>query len=223
MNRPCRRFRSIPAGAGEPARRWSSIFSTTVYPRGCGGTGLDSLFVAHSVGLSPRVRGNRFGLLGVCIRSGSIPAGAGEPSRTASKNAQRQVYPRGCGGTGRGAVSGMSNGGLSPRVRGNPHIPDSRAYQDGSIPAGAGEPRGTCIRCRLRTVYPRGCGGTRSSRNSSRRSAGLSPRVRGNRRARSRAWPRSGSIPAGAGEPTSSRRSCIHARVYPRGCGGTSC
>ena len=53
-------------------------------------------------------------------------------------------------------------------------------------------------------------------------SRGLSPRVRGNHRRRSRWSGGRGSIPARAGEPPSPPRAPAPLRVYPRACGGTS-
>ena len=50
---------------------------------------------------------------------------------------------------------------------------------------------------------------------------GLSPRVRGNHDGADRSHRNSGSIPACAGEPSSSNPPTKSARVYPRVCGGT--
>ena len=52
--------------------------------------------------------------------------------------------------------------------------------------------------------------------------SGLSPRVRGNRRARHDADTPLGSIPACAGEPRLGRTVYRSQRVYPRVCGGTA-
>ena len=51
--------------------------------------------------------------------------------------------------------------------------------------------------------------------------AGLSPRVRGNRRQQQNISHRGGSIPACAGEPPSRMMLLNPPRVYPRVCGGT--
>ena len=75
------RQRSIPACAGEPIcprglqRKW------WVYPRVCGGTSRSVRAVRIAGGLSPRVRGNRAGMVACDGAVGSIPACAGEPSR----------------------------------------------------------------------------------------------------------------------------------------------
>ncbi len=50
---------SIPARAGEPITSPSEISSTGVYPRACGGTVAPVKTPKPTMGLSPRVRGNR--------------------------------------------------------------------------------------------------------------------------------------------------------------------
>ncbi len=73
----------------------------------------------------------------------------------------------------------------------------------------------------MQSVYPRVCGGT-SSQSSPRPSAkGLSPRVRGNRRAYPAESQRRGSIPACAGEPHQGQQGRGYQGGYPRGCGET--
>ena len=214
--------RSIPARAGEPG-------GGSLYRRGS----LD--------GLSPRVRGNRIeGVLGI-LTLRSIPARAGEPNCIRDFLSSVRVYPRACGGTyspgyARTSLWGLSPRvrgnaimmGLSPRVRGNPAQSQPFPPIQRSIPARAGEPMLSpvigCTEHRI-GVYPRACGGTRQiPRAIVTRGAGLSPRVRGNRRtgagARKLAW--IGSIPARAGEPRSVRRVVIIQPVYPRACGGTA-
>ena len=73
--------RSIPACAGEPVARSIPQIQTKVYPRVCGGTTLVKLkHFLPRLGLSPRVRGNRLRTpTDQSLRSGSIPACAGEP------------------------------------------------------------------------------------------------------------------------------------------------
>ena len=114
----CRR--SIPAGAGEPFLRGGSRSMTGVYPRGCGGTTSPVNRSQITMGLSPRVRGNRVVLKHVANDLGSIPAGAGEPVLWGVWGACYKVYPRGCGGTPPLCPTVLHGSGLSPRVRGNP-------------------------------------------------------------------------------------------------------
>ena len=71
-------------------------------------------------------------------------------------------------------------------------------------------------------VYPRVCGGTDVLRLTGLLPKGLSPRVRGNRRARPPGAGYAGSIPACAGEPVKSQCGLRELWVYPRVCGGTA-
>ena len=66
------------------------------------------------------------------------------------------------------------------------------------------------------------CGGTDAIKMPVRRSAGLSPRVRGNLKRHLSSVKMKRSIPACAGEPERLRVNGIRATVYPRVCGGTN-
>ena len=90
---------SIPACAGEPRNRRRPYYRAKVYPRVCGGTSADILPLLTIDGLSPRVRGNRVGMLRYRTAEGSIPACAGEPLHTGGLGFAGWVYPRVCGGT----------------------------------------------------------------------------------------------------------------------------
>ena len=115
-------FRSIPACAGEPARQKTSLESSTVYPRVCGGTSMDLIPARSPGGLSPRVRGNRPRDANPRLWQGSIPACAGEPVGGETPSAAAAVYPRVCGGTQSPRSGTGQRHGLSPRVRGNPAV-----------------------------------------------------------------------------------------------------
>ena len=152
---------------------------------------------------------------------GSIPAPAGEPLQWLCYSSKRRVYPRACGGTSISARSPASCTGLSPRLRGNPVCVLFDAHGRGSIPAPAGEPGPATARTALPWVYPRACGGTSGVAVSPMRRAGLSPRLRGNRRGRGTHRPKRGSIPAPAGEPQGHHLPDAQQQVHPRACGGT--
>ena len=158
------------------------------------------------------------------VARGSIPASAGERSRSPSAIGCSGVYPRERGGT-----LNISNGfgsacpvgsipasagerclatiiviqvvGLSPRARGN--VFDGRVANSlaGSIPASAGE--------RLPCVMRPWLG------------LGLSPRARGNGRICGADSVRDGSIPASAGERLIEPGPRSATVVYPRERGGT--
>ena len=119
---------SIPARAGEPEFNLPGRVGDAVYPRACGGTSDEDQFDNEFTGLSPRVRGNRFGISVMLMWPRSIPARAGEPFKCCPIRSCIKVYPRACGGT------------CLP--------PDERIVVVRSIPARAGEPTScaTCLR-----------------------------------------------------------------------------
>ena len=180
-----------------------------------------------TIGLSPRVRGNRSGSAPLSVMTRSIPACAGEPSACCFNGRSPRVYPRVCGGTDAQVKSFEPVSGLSPRVRGTT-CPLWRYRHDlaGSIPACAGEPhkvtwRGNIVNA-LAWVYPRVCGGTRSPIFAPQL-PGLSPRVRGNRRNVAVQSSYCGLSPRVRGNhrfslAADSQPQC---EVYPRVCGGT--
>ena len=133
-------LRSIPACAGEPARRAGLVARTRVYPRVCGGTPVARLPPRPVAGLSPRVRGNHRLRLRPGYDGRSIPACAGEPAPASGSPPPSGVYPRVCGGTMKSGTGFATLNGLSPRVRGNRQVIELRGYPDRSIPACAGEP-----------------------------------------------------------------------------------
>ena len=110
--------------------------------------------------------------------------------------------------------------GLSPRVRGSPESTTPASPNARSIPASAGEPSIRICPGPDHGVYPRECGGAGAAEPGSKRTTGLSPRVRGSQDA----WPRTrdnfGSIPASAGEPVVPVTGLHQFWVYPRECGG---
>ena len=192
---------SIPACAGEPRqgrppRRHGRVYPRVcggtisppspsppgVYPRVCGGTATSTNQGKYVGGLSPRVRGNLQAAQRQGVRHRSIPACAGEPARPWTCRPTSPVYPRVCGGTLSGAAVRRCPRGLSPRVRGNRCLRRRELAACRSIPACAGEPRQGEGYGDQVEVYPRVCGGTKSSSKWFAQRGGLSPRVRGNRR-----------------------------------------
>ena len=154
---------SIPACAGEPLT-WTAVTGATrVYPRVCGGTLAGRSEIATGAGLSPRVRGNPTWGWRVGGWPRSIPACAGEPYGPPASVGPDEVYPRVCGGTHGPDDESHDDGGLSPRVRGNPTATGRMMLGMRSIPACAGEPLSFRSRSSRSAVYPRVCGGTRRS------------------------------------------------------------
>ena len=225
--------------------RAASRCACRVYPRGCGGTPLGNVPHASASGLSPRVRGNHCCEARGSPVGGSIPAGAGEPGGQHGREGWGRVYPRGCGGTSiHSGMRGTATG-LSPRVRGNREAArNSRralavyprgcggtdsstrareAINEGSIPAGAGEPAiGDIVDGNLKGLSPRvrgnpqgllvvqvpersipaGAGEPCPEIPEIKVTTGLSPRVRGNLQEKLETAGNVRAIPAGAGEPT---------------------
>ena len=167
------------------------------------------------------MRGNRGGHRYAAGAAGSIPAYAGEPRADTGGLSPARVYPRVCGGTSVQTDTLAEDGGLSPRMRGNPPLEDGLMPPHGSIPAYAGEPIRPLVLESDPGVYPRVCGGTRCIRWHNRKHRGLSPRMRGNQARRQWATAPERSIPAYAGEPRQLARTRPGVTVYPRVCGGT--
>ena len=232
---------SIPAHAGQPLVVDGDAEDAGVYPRACGATAMGFMLALSEKGLSPRMRGNLRQIIRRAGVRGSIPAHAGQPSIAGDIMHYYKVYPRACGATLRcshsfaivrvypracGATLGRTGsdgveGGLSPRMRGNPPDYETGELTAGSIPAHAGQPSSSAsIRARFR-VYPRACGATWERASFPEQATGLSPRMRGNRRQARRAGAGRGSIPAHAGQPKSNGRCIVRPGVYPRACGAT--
>ncbi len=78
----------IPAGAGEPCRRFRRPAHSGAYPRRCGGTAPIKATCCTVGGLSPQVRGNHAPPMLEPERIGPIPAGAGEPRACSRRPAE---------------------------------------------------------------------------------------------------------------------------------------
>ena len=213
--------RSIPAHAGEPCDADTILIKCRVYPRPRGGTAAMADIPATRFGLSPPTRGNPGGEVPALPRVGSIPAHAGEPSRSPRQRLTVWVYPRPRGGTAWAIDGSEPTTGLSPPTRGNRRRAERRTTLHRSIPAHAGEPAGRAHIPNREGVYPRPRGGTAKPMTKATESDGLSPPTRGNRPPLSRSPPRFRSIPAHAGEPNPRIMVGIKNEVYPRPRGGT--
>ena len=90
---------TIPALAGEPHSFRRRALRSKDYPRARGGTVWSVGSLMKASGLSPRSRGNRNRSNLSKIRTGTIPALAGEPETTHSRFWSKRDYPRARGGT----------------------------------------------------------------------------------------------------------------------------
>ena len=88
-----------------------------------------------------------------------------------------------------------------------------------SIPACAGQPEHSATAPVRSGVYPRVCGAAVARHTDAEKEIGLSPRVRGSRHTEVVSNAGSGSIPACAGQPSTSSRVISLTGVYPRVCG----
>ena len=188
----------------------------------CGGTLKEQSCGRAISGLSPRVRGNLPRLRPPLPAEGTIPACAGEPPGRYSGPCAHRDYPRVCGGTWTRRRPPETSRGLSPRVRGNRARAEAAGVKIGTIPACAGEPGEGGREGRPDWDYPRVCGGTLYRQGKISVDEGLSPRVRGNPKARLHDLGDGGTIPACAGEPLALREIRGTTWDYPRVCGGTS-
>ena len=211
---------SIPACAGEPRGYWCSRTSKRVDPRVCGGALSGPYAEADAAGRSPRVRGSPAMRRERAMRTGSIPACAGEPATQFISRKCPKVDPRVCGGAPKIVSASRAASGRSPRVRGSHRKSRSQSKAPGSIPACAGEPA-LLPRWKVAArVDPRVCGGASAFRPRVQPRQGRSPRVRGSRHQLVELVALAGSIPACAGEPLYHRVPTPDEKVDPRVCGG---
>ena len=194
-----RRFRFIPARAGNtlPTARFLPLPS--VHPRTCGEHYETWDEEKRMDGSSPHVRGTLRG------------AGLMRP--------RPAVHPRTCGEHFTGSERTSDGYGSSPHVRGTPPWPRCGPPAARFIPARAGNTGATRSTGGAGTVHPRTCGEHGRSTYDSHGASGSSPHVRGtpsfflslSRIAR--------FIPARAGNTASWRGGASRASVHPRTCG----
>ena len=112
--------RFIPAGAGNTAQAPAAWSRHPVHPRRCGEHMHGLLFISHTVGSSPQVRGTRFLRPRPPAFDRFIPAGAGNTSCFRFRARQLPVHPRRCGEHRRRSETIAAFAGSSPQVRGTP-------------------------------------------------------------------------------------------------------
>ena len=151
--------RSIPAWAGEPARRLQCPRRARVHPRVGGGARWISGETSRLRGPSPRGRGSRNRRRDGRTGLRSIPAWAGEPTRCSRSKARTRVHPRVGGGAVAASMMDTCGEGPSPRGRGSRHRHPVFAADVGSIPAWAGEPPRSTGSTPTSGVHPRVGGG----------------------------------------------------------------
>ena len=153
------------------------------------------------MGLSPLTRGNPKNSGATRLKTGPIPAHAGEPINQTRAIVPAWAYPRSRGGTPKLPTPQKHQKGLSPLTRGNLFSCPPYADLEGPIPAHAGEPNVAELVPYAKKAYPRSRGGTRLTPTWHYSRQGLSPLTRGNPLAWNSAMAPQGPIPAHAGEP----------------------
>ena len=171
----------IPALAGNTtpdASRWPSKRD---HPRACGEHFHFGSFLGGVWGSSPRLRGTRRRTAAGRVRSGIIPALAGNTDAVFRGESLIGDHPRACGEHSRESRNLAARVGSSPRLRGT--LADVlRAYPDrGIIPALAGNTPHALLTLSESGDHPRACGEHVIQVASQHGHQGSSPRLRGTR------------------------------------------
>ena len=187
-----------------------------VHPRSRGAAATTRSRSPTVKGPSPLARGSQECADGVYDVDGSIPARAGQPASTSRSSPPARVHPR-----SRGAAAGIAEcagviAGPSPLARGSLHRPEQPGAVQGSIPARAGQPATPLLLRGLSGVHPRSRGAADMPWVRENRAQGPSPLARGSRSRAAPRTPRTGSIPARAGQPPSTRCRLGCDEVHPR-------
>ena len=207
---------SIPASAGNPCAAARRPSAPRVHPRERGESASSIGADGERLGPSPRARGIRARLPSAAQRSRSIPASAGNPSRSASRPRPRRVHPRERGESARPPKKNLADPGPSPRARGIRSRSDACGPCGGSIPASAGNPRPALVKPNGYRVHPRERGESPGACPSPRKGPGPSPRARGIPVVLPQDSVERGSIPASAGNPIRFARRRPPRPVHPR-------
>ena len=193
---------SIPAHAGQPAALIAGGAGRRVHPRSRGAAHGDEHLHGRRQGPSPLTRGSHTSIRHADRPMGSIPAHAGQPRRCGWRRVLPRVHPRSRGAATLSDLSTMLDAGPSPLTRGSLQRRPQRQLLFGSIPAHAGQPAVAEPEARRRGVHPRSRGAAKLRRSAKSAWLGPSPLTRGSHvRGRDRSG-ESGSIPAHAGQPS---------------------
>ena len=151
------------------------------------------------MGSSPRVRGTRRVRILIGLRTGIIPACAGNTRSASSPRTAIRDHPRVCGEHKSVCTPPTSCSGSSPRVRGTLEAGTYVFEADGIIPACAGNTRCSRPSRRCCRDHPRVCGEHSANAYMEQATSGSSPRVRGTHIVRPARSACRGIIPACAG------------------------
>ena len=189
------------------------------HPRVCGENQQVSSRPRAAYGSSPRVRGKLHAGEDHSGEDRLIPACAGKTRPVPARRGAGGAHPRVCGENADGAITALSIGGSSPRVRGKRRFDRRRADAHWLIPACAGKTwhRGSSAPCR--GAHPRVCGENEFSGFRINLSLGSSPRVRGKPEFKREKFACVRLIPACAGKTSGAFPRGKQIRAHPRVCG----
>ena len=185
----------------------------------CGENARFARWVQVEPGSSPRVRGKQFVFERLLGNRGLIPACAGKTDNRLNELPCRRAHPRVCGENADGAITALSIGGSSPRVRGKHRRAFLLLAEFGLIPACAGKTAFQAHGLRGGGAHPRVCGENGREGEYVRTVEGSSPRVRGKPLFLFRCLLRGGLIPACAGKTHQAQPPPARPTAHPRVCG----
>ena len=207
---------SIPAHAGQPQRLPQLVRGSGVHPRSRGAANDYSGMRLDALGPSPLTRGSPPSPSAACWPPGSIPAHAGQPSKTHFWFSLMKVHPRSRGAAWQHAGLVQDVEGPSPLTRGSRHDTGAETWHVGSIPAHAGQPLSASRQARLFWVHPRSRGAAPKTPGMSIKTKGPSPLTRGSQTDDEEAEGERRSIPAHAGQPKAGTVCGCSVWVHPR-------
>ena len=209
----------IPAHAGNTLQICGPGCLAWDHPRACGEHITPNPFANAILGSSPRMRGTLACVPRLKVRTGIIPAHAGNTHGFVVSVPQVQDHPRACGEHATTAYAATHDLESSPRMRGTRVPAIARAYPHGIIPAHAGNtPVWGTLRIPTRD-HPRACGEHSADMSSPPNNSGSSPRMRGTLFVRRGGCAVAGIIPAHAGNTIRVLVEILTPWDHPRACG----
>ena len=169
----------IPAYAGNTYDGVGYSRPDRDHPRVCGEHRKRRNVMPDATGSSPRMRGTQYLVHFVLHLLGIIPAYAGNTNPFTSYSITDEDHPRVCGEHPIPHIPRDVTQGSSPRMRGTPLYSTPIGWNDGIIPAYAGNTSLDMVRILVCRDHPRVCGEHERYRQSYRQTVGSSPRMRG--------------------------------------------
>jgi len=214
-----RRWRFIPAHAGNRTSGSQTPRPGSVHPRACGEQNSTSRATGICCGSSPRMRGTDYSPYEEMDQERFIPAHAGNSCRTRRQCHPVPVHPRACGEQYPPHLAVDVSLGSSPRMRGTGTDCREALWLSRFIPAHAGNSSENCLAFKHFTVHPRACGEQENRTVSPPENVGSSPRMRGTGPSPAALLQPMRFIPAHAGNRICGQSVSSRMTVHPRACG----